>query len=491
MTRVEIDQLRDYLQSLPLLDDKDRPRRVARAKRDLWYMITTYFSHHVEGATKDESRFRKFVHKRLSPLLTEHRIVELTAYRGAAKTTTVSNLFVLQEVIRSSRRFILTISSTDTLAKSIFEVVKVELEENHRFRADHEIVIQKSNDAEIILEVAGHLMKLQCAGSGAKIRGIRYLSWRPDLIVLDDIENDEQVESKTQRAKLYRWYTKTIKKLPSRRGWHNILIVGTILHHDSLLSNLSTSRGTRYTNFPLVLDFKSWKLDDPTLDVDVFKEEYAEDKESFIQEYQNIPLSQDSLLFGKYKTYETMPKCDAYFIGVDPAMGKAKGDYFAIAILGWHREQKRFYLTARGYKKNPTDMIATLLSIYVRYSKISRTTLAMEIVAYQEFFRDVFKRQAKAMGLIPIVKSLRNNIPKEIRLNSLAPLIRDETILIDENAHLLLEELDTYPKAPHDDLLDASEMAKRVYEIGGGIDYAQVKKLQKELKRYKTLPKSF
>ncbi len=491
MTKAEIEQLRAYLRELPLLDDTGRAKRVARSKRDLWYMTTTYFPHHVEHAAKDRSLFRNFVHKQLRPTMKKYRIVELTAYRGAAKTTTVSNLFTLQEVIRQERRFILEISSTDTLAKSIFEVVKVELEENQRFIRDFEITLHKSNDAEIILEVAGHLMKLMCAGSGAKIRGIRFLSWRPDLIILDDIENDENVESKTQRAKLYRWYTKTIKKLPSRRGWHNILIVGTILHHDSLLSRVSKNRAVYYRNFPLVLDFKSWKMDDPTLDKETFKEEYAEDKESFIQEYQNIPLSADALLFGRYKTYETMPKCDAYFIGVDPAMGKAKGDYFAIAILGWHRERKKFYLTARGYKKNPTDMIGTLLSIYIRYSKISRTSIAMEVVAYQEFFKDVFKRTARQMGVIPTVKSLRNNIPKEIRINSLAPLIQDGVIEVDAKATLLIEELDTYPKSPHDDLLDASEMAKRVYEIGGGIDYAEVKKLQKELRRYKTLPKSF
>jgi len=491
MTAAEIEGLRDYLRSLPALSDANRPQRVRRSREDLWYMSVTYFPHHVEHATQDRSRFRRYIHRQLRPDMESHRIIELTAYRGAAKTTTVSNLFVLQSVIRKERRFVIIISATDTLARGIFEVIKTELEANHRFAHDHDISVIKSTDNEIVLRVADHLMKIQAAGSGAKIRGVRFLSYRPDLIILDDIENDENVESKTQRDKLYRWLLKTVLKLPSRRGWWNILIVGTILHHDSVLSRFKQRAGVLYRNFPLVLNWKRWTLDDPTLDTETLKREYDEDKESFLQEYQNIPLSAEALLFGEYETFERMPKCDAYFIGVDPAMGKAKGDYFAIAILGWNKATNRFYATARGYKKNPTDMIGTLLSVYTRYSKKSRTIIAMEVVAYQEFFRDVFKRTARQMGLTPPVVSLRNTVPKEIRIHSLAPLIKDRIILIDAQAVLLRDELDTYPKAAHDDLLDAVEMAKRAYEIGGGIDYKKLAEAQKKLKRYKTLTKAF
>ncbi|CAH8721935.1 hypothetical protein WDD9_006538 [Paenibacillus melissococcoides] len=36
-------------------------------------------------------------------------------------------------------------------------------------------------------------IKVEAIGSGKKIRGRRHRKWRPDLIVLDDIENDENV----------------------------------------------------------------------------------------------------------------------------------------------------------------------------------------------------------------------------------------------------------------------------------------------------------
>jgi predicted phage terminase large subunit-like protein len=268
---------------------------------------------------------------------------------------------------------------------------------------------------------------------------------------------------------------KVIKRLPSRKKFYNILIIGTILHHDSLLARLKEEVDF-YKNFPLVLDFTTYKLDDSELDVNEIKKEYQEDKEAFLQEYQNIPLSEETLTFPHYKTYESAPKCDFYSIGIDPALGKTKGDYFAIASLGYKADEKRFYLTAFGYKKNPTDMIEKIIKTYIKYSKIARTIIAIETVAYQEFFKDVLKKVAKESEITLSIQEFKNNIPKELRINSLAPLIKDETILIDKKASLLIDELDTYPKSAHDDLLDASEMAKRAFQISAGVDYKLVRK---------------
>ena len=470
---ISLEELKLFLKDLP--NQITEPIDIKKAKRDFFYFAKSYFPHHIEFAKKEKSIFRKFVYKELDKIVDTNKEILLTAYRGAAKTTTISNLYVLWRIARAKNRFIVLISATETLAKDIFDLINEELNSNEIFKKDFNIEIVKSLTTEVIVKVDGFLMKIAAYGAGAKIRGKRFLSFRPDLIILDDIENDENVLNKTQRDKLYSWYKKVVKKLPSRTKKHTIIIVGTILHHDSLLSRLK-SEVDFYRNFPLVLDFKSWRVDNPDIDIKELKKEYNEDKESFLQEYQNIPLSKDSLIFNHYKTFEIMPKCDFYSIGIDPAMGKKKGDYFAIAILGYKADEKRFYLTAQGYKKNPTDMIDKIVKTYIKYSKINRTILALETVAYQEFFKDVLKKVARESGVSIPVKEFKNNVPKELRINSLAPLIKDETILIDEKAELLRDELDTYPKSAHDDLLDASEMAKRAFESGGGIDYKLVRK---------------
>ena len=45
-------------------------------------------------------------------------------------------------------------------------------------------------------------IKVEGIGSGKKIRGRRHRNWRPDLITLDDVENDENVNTPEQRRKL-------------------------------------------------------------------------------------------------------------------------------------------------------------------------------------------------------------------------------------------------------------------------------------------------
>ena len=49
---------------------------------------------------------------------------------------------------------------------------------------------------------------------------------------------------------------------------------------------------------------------------------------------------------------------------------------------------------------------------------------------------------------MPIV-GIKNATNKEVRLDALAPLLKDESILVDENSALLREELDSYPKGIH------------------------------------------
>lgn len=478
----KIEELKEQLKNVPKLLDKSRPQRIKEAKKNLFFMIKTYFAHHIGEIKKETSYFRNYIHQNIEKITKEHKTALFTAYRGAAKTTTITNFYALWEVIRQNRHYIVIISASNTLAVAILELIKTELEDNINLKSDFNIEIVTSRVNDIIVKVNGHLLKIEAFGAGAKLRGTRFLSYRPDLIILDDIENDENVLSKAYRDKLENWYKKAVKKLPALKSNYNIIIVGTILHYDSVLSRIKEN--TFNINFPLVReftdDYKDWVLDDNSLDIEDIYEEYKEDKASFMQERQNIPISSDELLFGKYKAYEIMPKCDFYSIALDPSMGKKSGDYFAIAVLGFKKDESKFYAKVQGYKQNPLHLIPKILKTYMHYDSLARTILSVETVAYQEFFKDVLKKEASKLGVFLNIKEYKNNSPKDLRLQGLAPLINDETILINKDDDLLLEEMMTYPKAPHDDLLDALEMAYRNFKSGGRVDYSMLNKLVKK-----------
>jgi len=80
-------------------------------------------------------------------------------------------------------------------------------------------------------------VRIKAVGSNSKIRGLLRGGQRPTLVLCDDLENDEHVETSRQRQKLERWLRKAL--IPVGQVDKCLyLVFGTILHVSSLLSRL-------------------------------------------------------------------------------------------------------------------------------------------------------------------------------------------------------------------------------------------------------------
>lgn len=486
-----IGQLRVYLQGLPKLADKGREDRKRRAKDDFRYFVQTYLSHHV---TPDEtSMFRNSVYDTIKNTVAKYNKSLFLAYRGGAKTTVITRLFTIWEVIRDDAYYPVIISSTVDGVEDNIEFLKTEFEENVNLISDFDIAITDRDTwqkTEFTMTTGKRKIKVEGYGSGQKIRGRNYYGRRPDLIILDDIENDENVESKTQRDKLEKWFKKAIAKLPERKRKYIIIIVGTLLHYDAVLKRLSKRRDFHVESHPLVLQFPehmdAWQelyemldrdaaiaeytknktyydegliLDDPELNTFELMMEYFEDMESFFSEYQNEPMSAENAILGKYQTYETLPTDLVYAMGIDPALGKKKGDLFGVAVVGKSQSMKRFYIVyARGFKLSPLAMLYKIIEIYKLYAP---KYVIAETVQFQEFYKDSLKDKAIEAGIYLPVIPIKTHSNKEIRLAALSPYLSDGTLLANSNDKVLIEELTTFPMGAHDDILDAVEMAFR------------------------------
>jgi predicted phage terminase large subunit-like protein len=498
-----VDELRQYLKTLPVLSDKNREQRIAKAKTDFRFFVQTYLLHHINECKKETSVFRNFVYNDLPKLSTKQRKILIEAYRGAAKTTMISRLFSMWRIL-TVKRYTVFLNSTMDLAHETMETIQAELEENAGLVADFDI---KKGDTwtkdEIVFSVGGVIKKMKGFGAGKKLRGMNFMSRRPDDIYFDDLENDENVESPTQRNKLYRWFTRAVLKLVARTSKdYNITGTGTRIHHDSLLARIKKRSDFVSYNFPLVLQFptrldeitkdniskemiKGVKLDDPQIDSLEVMQDFLEDKESFYSEYQNEPLSKEGLTFSTYTTFSTMPLCDMYVIGADPALGKKKGDFFGVSLMGGLQKEKKFFWQGWGYKVAPVKMIDIIIKLYVCTAALGRPVkLAIETVAFQEFFKDQLKARAKELSVLLAVEEIKNTVDKQLRVESLSPFVEDGTISVCEDSHLLIEEMCTYPKAAHDDVLDSGEMAWRGMKKGMRLDYKTLNRVQKEMKSY-------
>lgn len=501
----EVEQLRHYLQNLPRLSDKDRDQRIAKAKADFRTFCLTYLSHYLgDEPDKETSEFRRSIYRRISPLSKKYNKMAFFAYRGGAKTTLLSRLYPLWRLANGSAKHICLISDTIDMSLSNLELIKVEIEDNANLRFDFHLREGESwTSDEVVIKRGEQSIKIKCYGSGKRIRGANFLGSRPDLIVLDDIENDENVRSKQQRDKLFNWYTKAILKLPSRLQNHTLIVIGTILHHDSVLVRIAKRKDHFNLNFPLVKQFpkhladwenlynmgdsdqarKSYegrkrhynaggRCDDTRLDWFDIMFEYFEDRAGFLSEYQNQPLTAEQLVFPAYHTFDRLPPIDKYTIGIDPALGKSKkSDYFALAWIGYSREHKKFYGSAVGYKINANRMIEKIINLYLKLSAKAPTMIICETIAFQEFYKDMLIAYAREQDIHLPIKPIKPKSAKELRIESLSPMIADGSLMIDAKALLLKEELDAYPKSAHDDLLDALEMAYSLHAKSQAHDY--------------------
>ena len=230
-------------------------------------------------------------------------------------------------------------------------MIRNELKSNEAMRDVFEI--QEKWDKDIQTEIIvnfkdGHRCRLLAKGAGQKIRGRNWENTRPDLIVVDDLEDDEAVESPERRRKLKDWFLKAVIPALSRRGI--IRYIGTILHEGSLLNMTINSKAwysrlykahKSFDDFSEILWPEMW----PEERLREMRQSYIDshDPEGYSQEFLNDP---SDLANSFFRQEDFLPmdlrdhdKLKTYYIGADFALSdKNYSDYTAFVVGGYDEE---------------------------------------------------------------------------------------------------------------------------------------------------------
>ena len=233
-----------------------------RAATDLEYFGKYYLPHYFSLPAPPFHRaldalWRERVMDGADPVRDAARILSKTgtrtavaAPRGHAKSTVMSLKNALHAALYGYKRYILLVSDTETQAVGFLDAIKSELEENPRILRDFgEQPGKKTWKTSSILLANG--CRIDAVGSGQKLRGRRNHERRPDLILCDDIENDEGVRTAEQRDKLAAWFYKAVCKSGDR--YTDILMIGTVLHHDALLARVLKNPGFQSRTYRAIL----------------------------------------------------------------------------------------------------------------------------------------------------------------------------------------------------------------------------------------------
>jgi hypothetical protein len=160
------------------------------------------------------------------------------APRNHAKSTALSFAYILAEVMFRSSDYVIFISSTEGNAAEFVSNIYEELHNNDALIAEFgPFEFETDSKIDCIIKFSdGHRFRIIARGAEQKIRGKMWNGKRPNLIVMDDAEEDEAVANKDRREKFSNWFFRAAKQALSRQG--KIRVHGTVLHEDSLLARL-------------------------------------------------------------------------------------------------------------------------------------------------------------------------------------------------------------------------------------------------------------
>ncbi|AUI65198.1 MULTISPECIES: phage terminase large subunit [Glaesserella] len=478
----------------------ERRQKVLDPVNGFEYFVQAYFPHYVRSEHKSQLHHYLFENLPFSVSdLSKSVRQAIAAPRGEAKSTICTQLFPLWCMVCDLKRYIIIAMDTREQAYGMLEAIKVEIESNPRLAVDFpELGAGKVWRAGAI--ITSKNQKVEAVGAGQKLRGRRHGAYRPDLVVLDDIENDEMVQTPEQRTKLHNWVLNAVLKLGAAGEKFDVIYVGTILHYDSVLNRILSTKGWKKAHFKAILRFPDnmalwdeWENiylsedgDDDTMS-DLFYQQHKAEMDkgavvswlarpilylmkirasdghsSFDSEYQNDPVSGDDAIFANSLQYWTeLPDDLIYFGALDPSMGKAGAsrDPSAILVGGYHRASGKLYVVEAQIKKRLPDLIIEdVIRLHTQYNC---HRWFVETVQFQEFLKTELVKRSAARGKPVPATATKPNSDKMLRIESLQPHIANGLILLHRSQSTLESQLRHFPKADHDDGPDALEMLWR------------------------------
>lgn len=228
----------------------------------------------------------------------------LAAPRNHAKTTALTDDYVLANVCFRVEDYVIVLGASEEMAVERLGDIANELRENEQLIKAFFIkgFIQEQKTDIIVECTDGHQFRVIARGAEQKIRGRKWRGKRPGLIVGDDLEDDEQVESKDRRRKFSHWFFRAAKQ--ALRDGGRIRVHGTILHEDSLLANLiKLWDGKLYKAHRSFDEFTDilWPEKFPETRLRAIRQEFIQrlDSGGYSQEYLNDPFDSDTAYIRK------------------------------------------------------------------------------------------------------------------------------------------------------------------------------------------------
>ncbi len=422
----------------------------------------------------------------------DEKFVAIAAPRSHAKSTAITFSFAIAAILFRQHNFVIICSGTTSTSVLFLQDIKNEIIDNKEIQElfgiprDEEgrVVFNKDTEDDLIIEFEdGHKCRLMAKGAEQKLRGLKWGSRRPDLIIGDDLEDDEQVLNKDRREKFRKWFMGAL--VPARSIDGKIIIVGTILHLDSLLERLmptETSANTVHEGLKMYSQRKigmwhsiKYKAHDSNFKNILWKERYTKEwfeekhteylrqgmPEIYAQEFLNKPLDESNLFF-KRQDFQPMHEDDKkkdmnYYIAGDFAISeKDRADYTVMVVGGMDSNGVLHIRNVVRERMDGLEIVETMLALQRLYEPVCFGIEDMQITkSIGPFLNRAMVESNTFINIIPLKPHKTDKIT---RARSIQARMRAGAVRFDKGAEWypnLESEMMRFPRDRHDDQVDA------------------------------------
>lgn len=418
-----------------------------------------------------------------------HKKIAIAAPRGLGKTS-IARVVAQKAILFRMANFIVYLMNSATVAEMQTENIKKELLINKFVRGLFGSI--KESDLEYQMDemfsklswVAFGKTLVLPRGQGQQVRGLNWCDNRPEIVICDDLENKEEIQSKENRDKLKQWFYSDVMKSFNfyKKNWR-IVYIDTIKHEDSLLQELLDSPDWYGIRLSICDDnYKSLDpnyMTDAEIEAEVSEHRRLGTLDLFYMERMNIPTSKEDASFkAEYFIYhdeeeiKNNPSIENVVI-VDPAKTTNLRSADS-AVVGIGIDTKRNKLHVRDVSSLRVFPEQLYEEMFDMAKRLNATTLAVEVNSLEEFIKQPILNEMSRRGLsynivwLNARGGMKEERGKVERIKGLIPYYRQKLITHNkEKCGKLETQLLAFPKSKLWDVMDATAYIVELLELGG------------------------
>ncbi len=397
----------------------------------------------------------------------------LEGFRGCSKSSIANTAFSIWSVVGAHQiKFILIIAGSIDLARTYMNNIKA-LMESEPLRSD--LGPFRITDAgewrANAIDIPKYGARIVVVSAEQNVRGILHNNLRPQIVIMDDLENAGSAQSEDMKKRL--WDTVRSDILPVGDLDTRFLVIGTRIAEDSLIMRFksdieSGKRDGIFCSYPIVDDDGAplWPDKFPTKeDVERYKAQITGgDEVAWLREFMLQVVTDEAPAFRREWTryYDALPEFSSYTgyrftaTGIDLAIRKGfRNDYTAMVTASVYEYGKDLRIYIHPFPVNERldfpETVARAKQVSESVEKGVRSKLVVESVGYQAALVQQLDREG-----YPAVEYQVHGNDKGERLALTTPWIRNGTVLWPhKGAEEILKQAEFFGRMKHDDLLDA------------------------------------